>query len=65
MKKEAICSVDITKDSGSTAHAIVRFPRNMRPSAQMNMLLLQHDVMAVRFAREATESVRAYYEVNQ
>ena len=65
MKKEAICNVDITKDSGLTAHAIVRFPKAMRASAQMNMLLLQHDVLAVRFAREAPESVRAYYEVNQ
>lgn len=65
MKKEAICNVDITKDSGRTAHAIVRFPRGVCGSAQMNMLILQHDVMAVRFAREAPESVRAYYEVNQ
>lgn len=65
MKKEAICNVDITRENGRTAHAVVRFPGSMRGSSQLNMLLLQHDAAHVLFSLRAFNDNWLYDEVNQ
>ena len=67
MKTHSICSVDITKENGCTAHAVVRFPAKMRYASQLNMLLLQHDAAHVLFDkfRAANDNSKLYNEVNQ